>query len=234
MEPIQRLDDDGVLTVTLDDGAKNVLVPEVFDHLLDVLDDPTPTAIVLAGRDGIFTAGLDLRWMEANGREGVERLLLGFGRCLLRLWTDPRPTVCAATGHAIAAGTLLAMACDHTVAAEGGWWGLTETRIDLELPCFAIELARANVRRDRLEDLLLPGERVDAATAVEVGFADELAADDEVVDRAHERARDLASLPTRAYAGTKRRLRADVAARLLDGLEHDVAAVTAHLTSGQP
>jgi enoyl-CoA hydratase len=223
-------DDDGVLTVTMDDGAKNALRPESFETLIASLDDhPDATAIVLAGREGILTAGLDIKWMAASDRAGVEQLLVGFGTCLMRWWTDPRPTVCAATGHAIAAGTMLAMACDHAVAAEGGWWGLTETLIDFEIPDFGIALARANVRTDRLEDLLLPGARIDAAAAVEAGFADELAPADEVLARAHTRARDLAALPTRAYGGTKARLRGDTAAGVLAGLRADIAALTAHL-----
>ncbi len=225
-----HLDDDGILTVTLDDGDKNALVPDTFDALVRALDDHADArAVVLTGREGVLTAGLDLKWMAANGRDGTHRLLVGFGACLMRWWTDPRPTVCAAPGHAIAAGTMLAMACDHAVAAEVGWWGLLETQIDYELPEFGIVLARANVRSDRVEDLLLPGERVDAATAVEVGFADELAPPDAVADRARAHALELAELPSRAYAGTKRRLRGAAAAGVLDRLEDDIAALTAHL-----
>ncbi len=225
------MDDGGILTVTLDDGDKNTLVPETFDALIAALDDhPEAAAVLLTGRDGILSAGLDLHWMAGHGRDGVERLLIAFGTCLMRWWTDPRPTVCAAPGHAIAAGSLLALACDHAVATEGGWWGLTETRIDLEIPDFALALARANLRTDRLDDLLLPGERVPAATAVEVGFADVLAADQErAVALARHRVEELATLPARAYAGTKRRLRGAAAEAVLGGLEDDVMMLTAHL-----
>jgi enoyl-CoA hydratase len=221
---------DGILTVTLDDGAKNALNPATFQALVAALDDDADaTAVVLTGRDDILTAGLDVKWMAANGRDGVTSLLVDFGRCLMRWWTDPRPTVCAASGHAIAAGTMLAMACDHAVATRTGWWGLTETQIDFEMPRFGIALAEANVRRDRLEDLILPGARIDAATAVDVGFADEVVDDGQAVARAMERATELAGLPARAYAGTKARLRADAADRVLAGLEADIVSLTAHL-----
>jgi enoyl-CoA hydratase len=227
----RELDGNGVLTVTMDDGDKNALVPEVFEGLIAALDEETDArAIVLAGRQGILTAGLNVKWMAANGREGVEHLLVLFGRCLVRWWTDPRPTVCAATGHAIAAGTMFGMACDHTIAAEGGYWGLTETRIDFEIPEFGIALARHNIRADRLEDLLLPGARVDAAAAVEAGFADEVVTLDEVLPRAQAHAAELAELPPRAYAGTKRRLRGADAEAVLAGLDADIASLTAHLS----
>ena len=230
---VQRRVDDGILTVTLDDGDKNTLTPEVFHALIDALDGtPNAHAVVLAGRPGILTAGLNVKWMAANGRDGVRRLLVDFGTCLMRWWTDPRPTVCAATGHAIAAGTMFAMACDHAVAADGGAWGLTETRIDFEIPHFGLALARANVRADRLEDLLLPGERIDAAAAVQAGFADRVVAPDEVLEVAQTRARELAELPSRAYAGTKHRLRSRAAAEVLAGLTADIDELTAHLTEG--
>ena len=230
MDIRRQLGDDGVLTVTMDHGEKNALTPEVFEALIAVLDEEVDArAVVLAGRDDILTAGLNVKWMAANGRDGVEHLLVRFGECLMRWWTEPRPTVCAATGHAIAAGSMLAMACDHAVAADGGWWGLTETRIDFEIPVFGIVLARANLRADRVEDLLLPGERIDAATAVQVGFADELQPPGEVLARAQARAAELAALPARAYAGTKHRLRGARAATVLDGLSADIAALTAHL-----
>lgn len=233
---LRRSLDDGVLTVTIDDGAKNVLDPDAFAALIAVLDEePDARAVVLAGREGILSAGLDLKYMLANGRDGTRELLVAFGTCLMRWWTDPRPTVCAATGHAIAAGTLFALACDHAIAAEGSWWGLTETQIDFELPHVAIALARANVRADRLEDLLLPGARIDAAAACEVGYADELVPPAEVVARAQAKARELAALPPRAYAGTKQRLRGQVAEAVLAGLDDDITALTAHLvTDAEP
>ncbi|MCC5948481.1 MAG: enoyl-CoA hydratase/isomerase family protein [Nitriliruptoraceae bacterium] len=229
--PLARtIDDAGVVTLTLDDGDKNALEPATFAALIDALDDDEATAFVLAGRPGILTAGLNVKWMAANGHDGVQDLLVRFGECLMTWWTEPRPTVCAATGHAIAAGTMLAMACDHAVAAEGSFWGLTETRIDFEIPEFGLALARANVRADRMEDLLLPGQRIDAAAAVEAGFADEVVAADEVVTRAQAHAAQLAALPARAYAGTKHRLRGEAAEAVRRHLAADIDALTTHLT----
>ncbi len=227
---VQTRREDDLLVITLDDGDKNALVPETFQAIVSALDDPTESsAVILTGRPGIFTAGLNVKWMAANGREGVNRLLIDFGAAVMRLWTDPRPTVCAATGHAIAAGTMFGMACDHAIAADDGYWGLTETRIDFEMPRFGIALARANLRADRVEDLLLPGVRLEATEAVEVGYADELAPADEVLARATAHATQLAELPPRSYAGTKRRLRGEAAEAVLSGLEDDIAALTAHL-----
>ena len=223
MEIQRETSEQGVLTLTLDDGNKNTLTPEAFEGMIAALDEETEArAIVLTGREGVFSAGLDLAWLQSHGVEGLHVILPALGRCAMRWWTEPRPTVCAATGHAIAAGTILAMACDHAVAAAGHWWGLTETRIDFQLPEFAITLARHNLPAHRLEDLLLPGERLDAADAAEAGFADEVVIPDRVLARAQERAATLAELPPRAYAGNKRRLRGADADAALAGLAADI------------
>ena len=224
--------DDGILTLTLDDGAKNAFDPDAFDAIMGAFEDAGPDcrAIVVTGRPGILTAGLNVKFMASAARAGVQDLLTRFGRTWMRIWIEPRPTVLAATGHCLAAGTMLAMACDHAVAAEGEYaWGLTETQIDFEIPDFGLALARANMRNDRLEDLLLPGRKVGPAEAVEAGFADELVPEDQVLARAHEVARELAALPQRAYAGTKRRMRNDTAEHVLSHLEDDIGHLTAHM-----
>jgi enoyl-CoA hydratase len=223
---------DGVLTLTMDDGAKNALDIDAFRAITAAFDaaGDDARAIVLAGRDGILSAGLNVKWMATAGRDGLHTLLTEFGRTMMRIWTEPRPTVCAATGHAVAAGTMLALACDHAVAAEGEYaWGLTETQIDFELPVFALALARHNLAANHFEDLLLPGRRVDAATAVAVGYADEAVPVTDVVARAQAVAAELAALPARAYAGTKARLRAADADAVLASLETDIDSLIAHL-----
>jgi enoyl-CoA hydratase len=146
---------------------------------------------------------------------------------LMRVRTHPRPVVVAATGHAIAAGTMLAMCGDHVVAAEGGAWGLNETTNGMEIPRFGIDLAAARLAPRDLDGLLVPGERIDAARAVAVGMADVLAAPSDVIAQAEARLAQLAALPSAAYAGNKLRLRATSTARVLDELDADVDELVA-------
>ncbi len=220
---------DGVLEVLLDDGGPNALRPEVLADLAEAVRTHPDAPVLLAGRDGTFSAGLDLKWMAAHGPDDVEGLLVACGRTLAALWLHPRPVVVAATGHAIAAGTLLAMTADHVVAGEGGTWGLVETANGMELPEFALALARTRLAPRDLTAVVLPGARLDAAGAVRVGFADATAPSDRVREEAEARLAALAALPAAAYAANKRRLRAARAAATLDGLGADVARIVATL-----
>jgi enoyl-CoA hydratase len=217
---ITRVVEDGVAVVTLDDGKVNALDVDVFAALDEVLDAcADDAAIVLCGREGVLSAGLDRGQLSAPPAE-LQRLAVALTRTTMRLWTEPRPVVMAATGHAIAAGTILALACDHVVAAEGDHrWGLNETAIGLVLPQWVVDLARSAVRADRLEGLVLPGRLVDAREALEVGFVDELAPADQVRARAIARATGLAELPRAVYAANKRRLRGPAAEAALAALD---------------
>ncbi len=220
--------DDGIAVLTLDDGARNALGPERFRELLAAFEeaDDDVRAFVVTGREGVLTAGLDLKFMAASDADAIHDLLVVFGRTMMRIWTEPRPTVCAATGHTLAAGTMLAMACDHAVAAAGEFaWGLTETQINFAMPTFGAVLARHNVRADRVDDLLLQGQRVDPVTAVEVGYADELLPPEQVREAGIAAAHRLAELPAPAYAATKQRLRGADADAVLAGLEADIDAM---------
>jgi enoyl-CoA hydratase len=230
---IERVvDNDGIAILTLDDGKVNAFHVGFFDALDAAFDTcADDAAVVLVGRPGCFSAGLDVKLLAALDGGDLRTLLTRFGESMLRVWLEPRPVVAAATGHAIAGGTILAMASDHAVAADGDFrWGLNETAIGLALPEWIIALARANVRPDRLEGLALAGALVDPATAVEVGYASALAPPDAVRAAAVERARRLAALPRAAYAATKQRLRAAAAqaahARMADDLDDLLTTVS--------
>lgn len=211
---------DGIAMVRIDDGKVNAFGVAAFAELDRVLDAcADDRAVVLCGRPGVFTAGLDRAVLDAPADE-VARLAVALTHSTMRLWLEPRPVVAAVTGHAIAAGTILAMACDHAVAADGDYrWGLNETAIGLLLPQWVVDLARANLRADWVDRLVLPGRLVDPGTAVEVGYADELAEPDAVVGRARDRAVELAALPRVVYAANKRRLRGVAADAALAALE---------------
>jgi enoyl-CoA hydratase len=226
---ITRAVTDGIATLSMDDGKANAFDLDFFDELQARFDEcADDAAIVLAGREGMFSAGLNTKVLAAADDAALLELLVAFGRAMLRVWLERRPVVAAVTGHAVAGGTILALACDHAVAADGDYrWGLTETTLGFPLPHWIITLARGNVRTDRLDDLLLPGVLVPADVAVDVGFADVLAPPDRVVEVATARARELTALPRATYAETKRRLRGPAAEHALAGAEDDIRQLLA-------
>jgi enoyl-CoA hydratase len=201
--------DGGVARLTMDDGKANAFDLRFFDELDSALDEcGDADAIVIAGRAGMFSGGLNLKVLQSLSADGLLELLTRFGHTMHRVWLEPRPVVAAATGHAVAGGTILCMATDYAVASAGDYrWGLNETAIGMVMPEWILAIARANLRADRFEDLILTGALISAEEAVEAGFADVALPTGEVVDHAMEKATSLAALPRQAYAATKQRLR---------------------------
>jgi enoyl-CoA hydratase len=227
--------EDEFATITIDDGKVNALDAELIDKLHAALRSVSSCrALVLRGRPGCFTAGLDTRELASLDSGGRGRLFKRLAELLLDIWLAPFPVVCAVTGHAIAAGTLLAVVTDHVVAAQGDFrWGMTEGRIGLELSDFSIMLVRARVAALHVDRLLLQGRVVDPDEAVAVGYANETAPADRVGVRAAAVARSLAELPQPAYARNKLRLRGEQARQARNNLDRDVALLVATEVASQ-
>lgn len=226
--PITTMDD-GVALVTLDDGKANAISHAVLEGVHAALDaaegDDATAAVVIAGRPGKFSAGFDLSVMTES--EEAMRGLVGAGAQLLaRIASFPLPVVAAGTGHALAAGALMLLACDTRVGAEGAFKiGLNEVGIGMPLPQFALELAQERLDPQQLVAATLQAQVYDPAGALAAGYLDELVPPDAAVATAVERAKALAGLRRGAYAQTKARLRGPVSERIRSGLETDLSSV---------
>jgi enoyl-CoA hydratase len=208
---------DGVTVLTADRPPANAMNLELLDELVDAIDGlaaDVPPALVLAGRPGFFSAGLDLKAAPGYAPAEQRRLVEGINRMALGVYALPCPVVCAITGHAIAGGFVLAVCGDHRVASTEGRYGLTEVKVGVPYPQGAIGVVRAELTVGAARVLVLGNRLVDAGECVRLGAFDEALAPDAVVDRALEVARELAALPAEIYARTKSELRAQTLTEL--------------------
>jgi len=224
MGHVTTRDHDGVVVLTLDRPPANALDVETLEEIVTaaapLLDDP-PAALVLAGRPGFFSAGLDLKAIPGYGPDEYTRLVDGVNEMALGIYALPCPVVCAITGHAIAGGFVLAMCGDQRIAASEGRYGLTEAKVGVPFPQAAIGVVQAELPPSTVRSLGLSGRLVDAEECRRLGAFDEVVAPDAVLDRALEVARELAELPANVYARTKAELRGDTLERLRAAAEAD-------------
>jgi enoyl-CoA hydratase len=217
-------DRDGVAVLAADRPPVNAMNLELLEELVETVDrlaaDP-PSALVLAGRPGSFSAGLDLKAVPGYGPEELRGMVRGINGMALGVYGLPCPVVCAITGHAIAGGFVLAVCGDHRVVSTEGRYGLTEVKVGVPYPQGAIGVVRAELAPPATRVLVLGNRLVDAAECVRLGAFDEAVAPDDVVDRALEVARELGELPADVYARTKAELRADTLERLRAAAEVD-------------
>jgi len=174
-------------------------------------------AIVLSGRPGMFSAGLDVPALLQLPRETFRVFWNDFFGLCAALARSPIPIVAAITGHAPAGGAVLSIMCDYRVMADGAFKiGLNETQVGLAVPeCIQAALRRL-VGTYRAERLMVSGAMLDAAEAKAIGFVDELVETDLVVPRALVWLKDLLKLPAVAMSETRRLARADLAAVFAD------------------
>src|SRR4051812_3763132 len=101
----------GVAVLTADRPPANAMDLELLDELVAAIEGlagDAPPAVVLAGRPGFFSAGLDLKAVPGYGPDEQRRLVEQINRMALGVYALPCPVVCAITGHAIAGGFVLA------------------------------------------------------------------------------------------------------------------------------
>ncbi len=210
---------DQVLVVTMDDGKANALSTDLSAGLDAVLDqveaDPEIKALVLAGRPGRFSGGFDLSVFQSGDLDAVGEMVAAGGRLVTRLYGGPTPVVAACTGHAVAAGALLLLGCDHRVGPDAEVKiGLNEVAIGLTLPDWAMAVAAERLSRRHLQATVVNAKLLDGKGAVDAGFLDLAVDPDQVLDIAVEAATGLAQLDPEAYAATVTALRGPTIERM--------------------
>jgi enoyl-CoA hydratase/carnithine racemase len=208
---------DGITVLSADRPPANAMDVGLLEELVGAIGQlakEPPPALVLAGRPGFFSAGLDLKAVPGYGPAEQRRLVDGINQMAIGVYGLPCPVVCAITGHAIAGGFVLAVCGDHRVASTEGKYGLTEVKVGVPYPQGAIGVVRAELSAAAARVLVLGNRLVDAAECVRLGAFDEAIAPGAVVDRALAVAQELAALPAEIYARTKAELRAGTLADL--------------------
>src|SRR6478735_8322216 len=209
--------DDGVLLLTADRPPANAMDVTLLDELVQALGavaESPPAALVLAGREGFFSAGADLKLVPTYGDADQRRMVTGINEMALGVYDLPCPVVGAITGHAIAGGLVLALCTDIRIAALEGRYGLTEISVGVPYPQAAIGVVAAELAPHAARALAFGNQLVDADECPRLGVFDEALPGDAVLDRALQVASELAAFPAEVYARTKRDLRGETAARL--------------------
>jgi enoyl-CoA hydratase len=203
---------DGVGTITLDDGKVNAMAEPVFAELnaaLDRAETDRPLAVVIAGRQGYFSAGLNLKVLPTLAPADFERTMVAFGETMLRVFAFPIPTVAAITGHAIAGGAFLAYACDERYFAYGPYKiHVNEVAIALPLPTWAVAIAQTAIPQRCHVEAILHARAFNPEEAVARNLVHAVVPPtDSVVTEARKAAERLAGLDLPAYAVAKTKMR---------------------------
>ena len=165
----------GVVTLTLNDPSRfNALGTEMLAALQQALDDvardDTARVVVLAAAGKAFCAGHNLKDMAANPELAYyQQLFAQCSRVMLSIHKLSVPVIARVHGMATAAGCQLVAQCDLAVAADTATFATSGIHYGLFCATPSVPLVR-NVPAKRAMEMLLTGDFIDAATALDEGL----------------------------------------------------------------
>jgi enoyl-CoA hydratase/carnithine racemase len=176
--------------------------------------------LVVTGAHGMFSAGYDIGEIPAEEFEQRAEKLVAhpFTEAIDALEGFPYPTLAVLPGHTIGGGLELALSCDLRVAQEGIKLGMPPAKLGLVYSHTGLRRFIDAIGVARTRELFLLGKYIDAATALQWGLINRVAAPEQLESLAMDMAIELAGHAPLAQRGNKR-----VIAALL-GVESELAS----------
>ena len=198
-----------IATIVMDDGKSNVISPRMLSQLNQALDsaEKANAVVVLTGREGIFSAGFDLKILKSGVFNAFDMLIGGFSLSK-RLLSFPTPVVIACNGHAMAMGSFLLLSGDYRIGVEGEFKiAANEVEIGLTMPHSAVVICRQRLKPATFDRTVLLSELYHPQTAVDAGFLDKVVPNEDLRSEAQRRAEQFAALNLKAHHQSKLRMR---------------------------
>jgi enoyl-CoA hydratase len=202
--------EDGIARIVMDDGKVNALSPEMLAELHEAFERAAAerAPVVLRGREGIFSAGFDLKVLTGDGGGGPDLLKAGF-TLAERVLSHPAPVVLACTGHAIAMGLFLVLSADYRIGVSGPYrLTANEVAIGMTLPRTATEICRYRLTPACFDRAIVLAEVFTPESAVPAGILDRVVDPDQLEASVAETVARVTALNMAAHHATKLRARA--------------------------
>jgi enoyl-CoA hydratase/carnithine racemase len=179
-EPVRYDASGGVATISLDDpDTRNALSDATLDALVAAFerarDDDDVRCVVLAStHEKVFSSGGNLAGFAAEVPLVHKHFATTkFPRLFTLIGELGKPSICAADGHVLAGALGVALACDLVIASERATFGTPEINVGV-FPFMIMALIYRNVGRKKTNELLLLGDRIDAAEAERIGLVNKV------------------------------------------------------------
>lgn len=213
---LKHATDHGVTTITLSrpevlNSFNGRMAQELQRALAGAASDATVRAVLLTGSGRGFCAGQDLAEATAGEPGSLDLgdvVKSSYAPLVIAIRELEKPIVCAVNGVAAGAGANLALACDIVIAAEDASFIQSFNKIGLVPDTGGTFFLPRLVGHARATSLMFLGDKVPAPKALEWGMIHDVVPGTVLMDTALALARQLATMPTRAFALTKKALNA--------------------------
>jgi len=190
--------------------------------------DKNVRCVVITGAGRAFCAGGDIASMaemQAKNEASVipQRMKIG-GQVVNLIRSMAKPVIAAVNGAAAGAGVNLALACDMRFAAQSAHFSESFVKIALVPDWGGTYLLTQLVGTAKAMELMMSGNRIDAAEALRIGIVNRVIPDDTFREDVIIFARQLASGPANTLAHIKRATYIGATGTLSDALKYEEQA----------
>lgn len=225
-------DGDGIRIITLNrpdslNAMNRQLIDDVALAFDDANSDDATRVIILTGAGRAFCAGDDRHEhvhpeTEAEASELVDAIQAATRAIVL----GPKPVVGAINGWAVGGGFEWAINCDFPIWAESAKGFFPEVSLNLFVTGAVTSFLPMLVGMNKAKEMLMLGERYEAAQLADMGVAWRVAPDAELLDEARRVAGKLSSLPPKSIRAMKQVLN-NTAVEIEAALQRETAATVA-------
>jgi enoyl-CoA hydratase len=180
----------GIFTITINRPDKlNAINKQVMQDLNDVMTEveqnPAIKAAVITGAGAkAFVAGADISGFAGlSGKEGTAMARFG-QETFFKIENSTKPVIAAVNGFALGGGCELAMACHFRVAASNARFGQPEVNLGLIPGYGGTQRLVQLIGKGRALELLMTGNMIDAATALQYGLVNYVVPQEDVLPKA--------------------------------------------------
>jgi len=202
---------DDIAFINIDDGKANAMNHEFIDGMNAAFDkaEAEAKAIIIHGREGMLSAGFDLKALAKGGDQAAQMLEKGMA-LMTRMYALPLPVITMCEGHAIGMGAFILMASDNRIGADTEYTvNLPETAIGMPFTPVLMSLIKDRIVNTEQTIAVVQSKKYTPAEAVQAGFLDQLVPADKLLDSAIALAKQLSELPKAFYKANKLDLRGD-------------------------
>jgi 2-(1,2-epoxy-1,2-dihydrophenyl)acetyl-CoA isomerase len=217
---------DGVLTITLDHPKVNAFTMDMIASTRSILKDAGHNdeirCVLLIGRGKYFSTGHDLNEVyQAKGQSFRGHLVRTFNPLILQIRNLQKPVIAGINGAVAGASLGIALACDLRIAADDALFTVGFLGVGLTLDSGVSLFLPKLIGLSRATEFAFTNAPITARQALEWGLVNRLAPAKQLVDQAHEWARELSGGPSSAIGLTKRLLNKAVFPNLTQVLDYE-------------
>ncbi len=170
-------------------------------------DNGGPALTIASSHPSLFCPGWNLKLLGDAPRSEVGEFLAAFNALVLEIFSYPGPTAAEISGHAVAGGCQLAIACDLRVMVAGRpRLGLSELNLGVPVPGHSLRMLRSRLSSPAVDDLVFRGEGCTAERARQLGLVHRVAQPGEMMAATVSEMTRLAGRPRTAFIQTKQML----------------------------